>query len=107
LENFISRPLRLVYGETILKINTNPKNESILSVRAVLSRELVVLGFDFSLKTIGASPKSINFETMYVRATIDINKPYFSTPRFLATSVIEIRVNISSNDLPPNNERRF
>ena len=91
----------------ILKINTSAKNETILSVNAVLRRELVAPGFDFSLKIIGASPKSINLDTKYVRVTTDMNKPYLSTPKYLAIRVIETRVIISSSDLPQNNDRRF
>jgi hypothetical protein len=49
----------LVYRVVILNNNNSAKNEIILKVKAVLRRVLDISPFDFSLKTIGANPKSI------------------------------------------------
>lgn len=78
----------------------NPISNIIRRLNEVLNKSKLESCFDVSRKTIGPKPISINFETSTVKATIEENKPYCSTPRFLAISVTETRVMSISTPLP-------
>ncbi|MFO7525324.1 MAG: hypothetical protein R6W68_07705 [Ignavibacteriaceae bacterium] len=66
---------KLVKLDIMLKIVTKLKKEIILMVKAVLIYEPDVPDFEDSLKTIGANPKSINFDNNKVRVTNEIKIP--------------------------------
>jgi uncharacterized protein with von Willebrand factor type A (vWA) domain len=100
LESNNSLEFKLVKTEKILKTRNSPKSKIIRRLNAVLSKSLDESFFEVSLKTIGPKPISINFDTSTVKATIEENSPYCSTPRFLAISVTETRVMSISAPLP-------
>jgi len=92
--------LRFVITDTELKTMNNPISNIIRRLNEVLNKSKLESFFDVSRKTIGPKPISMNLETSTVKATIEENKPYCSTPRFLAISVTETRVMSISTPLP-------
>ena len=100
LDNNISFEVRLVNLEAPLNTINKAISRIILRVNAVLSKLYVVSFFEVSLNTIGAKPISINFDNKTVKATIEENKPYCSTPRLRAIKVTETRVISISTPLP-------